>query len=190
MSPVEPSDDFPVAFSIAAGREPAGTVAPELLAFARRLIGYGRVIAADTPCPTPWLRRAEAIFSARPATVGTALWSLLFDSAASTAAATRGPVRSRFLRLGGEGGAIEAELTGIGTDDVRLVGALEGVAIASRSKAVVVFEPTVGAPVRVPVGDGGTFDVRVPSRVTAFALSVRVGRRVVARSSRLDLVPR
>jgi hypothetical protein len=122
-------------------------------------------------------------------TVGAAIWALLFDSASSLAPATRGVVHARFLRIGGDGGAIEAELTGIGTDDVRLMGALN-VGTLGASKATVVLEPSKGAAVRAPVGDGGTFDLRVPSSAKAFTLSVRVGRRVVARSPRLDVAAR
>lgn len=196
MTPVDPSDALAAALEIAAGREPARTgdavpsgVAPELLAFARRLVAHGRVIAADAGCPKPWIRRAEALFAARRTTAGAAIWALLFDSASSLTPATRGVVHSRFLRIGGNGGAIEAELTGIGTDDVRLMGALNVGGIGD-SKATVVLEPSKGAAVRAPVGDGGTFDLRVPSSAKAFTLSVRVGRRVVARSPRLDVAAR
>ena len=196
MTPVDPSDALAAALDVAAGRESAragGAAAsgmtPELLAFARRLVAHGRVIAADAGCPKPLVRRAEALFAPRRTGVGAAIWALLFDSASSLTPATRGVVHARFLRIGGDGGAIEAELTGIGTDDVRLMGALN-VGEIGKSKATVVLEPSKGAAVRAPVGDGGTFDLRVPSSAKTFTLSVRVGRRVVARSPRLDVASR
>lgn len=207
MSPALPTDLLIAALAVASGREPARSggapeavgpdtaaathVPPATLALATRLVGYGREIAVETPCPTAWIRRAEALFVPRRRPLGVALWSLLFDSAASLSPAVRGSSRSRFVRIGGDGGTIQAELTGLGTDDVRLVGALEGVS----SGAVVVLEPVaVGArrapaAVRAPVDDGGTFEMRVPGAAASFTLAVRVGRRVVARSPVLAAKP-
>jgi hypothetical protein len=217
MSVALTTDLLVAALAVAAGREPArqdvaaAAVVPdtlasrtpaEVLALATRLVTYGRVIAAETPCPMSWIRRAEELFEPRRRPLGVALWSLLFDSAAALSPATRGMSRSRFVRIGGEGGTIQAELTGLGTDDVRLVGALEG----SKPGAVVVLEPVVepvGAAakrstprtpmrslVRAAVDDGGTFEMAVPKTATSFTLAVRVGRRVVARSPVLGVQPK
>ena len=204
------TDALVAALAVASGREPArpgvaeAAVGPDTLSFAARLVAYGRLIASESPCPMPWIRRAEALFVPRRKPLGVALWSLLFDSAASLSPAVRGTSRSRFVRIGGEGGTIQAELTGLGTDDVRLVGALEG----AKPGAVVLLEPvfepltatrasagrsaarrSAGAPVRATVDDGGTFEMRVPKAASSFTLAVRVGRRVVARSPVLGSKP-
>lgn len=179
---------FAAAFDAAAGRtapDDASRAAPPVavVALARRLVATGRLIAGETPCPRPWIRRAEAIFSTRRGALGRtrvgALWALLFDSAAGAVPATRGTDRTRFVRVGGEGGSLEAELSGVGTDDVRLVGAL----VAHVKAPVVVLEPEKGKPVRARVGDGGVFELRVPGTATSFTLAVRTGRTLVARSA-------
>lgn len=180
---------FAAAFDAAAGRTglddaSRAAAADAVVALARRLVAAGRVIATETPCPRPWIRRAEAIFSTQRGAlgrtrVGAALWALLFDSAAGAVPATRGTDRTRFVRVGGEGGSLEAELSGVGTDDVRLVGAL----VADVDTPVVVLEPEKGKPVRARVGDGGVFELRVPEAATSFTLAVRTGRTLVARSA-------
>lgn len=206
MSPALTTDALVAALAVASGREPARqgvaevAVGPDTLSLAARLVACGRVIAAESPCPTSWIRRAEALFEPRRKPLGVALWSLLFDSAASLSPAApspaiRGTNRSRFVRIGGEGGTIQAELTGLGTDDVRLVGALEG----AKPGAVVLLEPlfepatakrAAPSPVRAAVDDGGTFEMRVPKAASSFTLAVRVGRRLVARSPVLGVKPK
>lgn len=185
MSAAGPRHDLLTAFDVVTGRARTapGAIDPSLLALTRRLVAFGRVIAADTPCPKPWIRRAEALFEARRPSLAAAVWAILFDSSASLSPAVRGLARSRFLRVGGEGGSIEAELVGIGTADVKLVGALEG---ATRATTIV-LEPATGSPVRAVVAEGGTFELAVPARASSFTLSLRVGRRLVATSAPIAL---
>ena len=182
-TPDRSADPFSAALASAAGRDASLVLPGALLAFARRIVDHGRTIERDGACPTRLVRRAEALFSPRRRGVRTALWSILFDSAAGAMPATRGLSRSRVLRLGGPGGAIQAELSGLGTTKPCLVGALEGVAAG----AVVVLEPSRGAAVRASVSDGGTFEFALPRATTSFALSVRVGRRVVARTPIVEI---
>jgi hypothetical protein len=201
MSPALTTDALVAALAVASGRGPARegvaevAVGPDTLSLAARLVACGRVIAAESPCPTSWIRRAEALFEPRRKPLGVALWSLLFDSAATLSPAVRGTNRSRFVRIGGEGGTIQAELTGLGTDDVRLVGALEGVKPGAVVLLEPVFEPATAkraapSPVRAAVDDGGTFEMRVPKAASSFTLAVRVGRRLVARSPVLGVKPK
>ncbi len=185
MSASDSARDLLAAFDAASGREVAapGAIDRDVLALAGRLVALGRVIVVDPPCPTPWVRRAEALFVARRPSAAAALWSILFDSSRSASPAARGAARTRFLRVGGDGGSIEAEIRGIGSDDVRLVGALEGPTRAT----TIVLAPSVGATARATVTDAGTFELPVPSGATSFSLSIQVGRRIVATSETIEL---
>ncbi|HVG93907.1 MAG TPA: hypothetical protein VND21_05635 [Planctomycetota bacterium] len=172
-------DLWAVAMDLAVGREAASAPVPdELAGLARRVVATGRRVAGLPRCPAGVLRRAVAIADAPPVGQVARLWALLFDSWTSPAPAMRGSARTRLLRYGGDGGAIDVEMAEADSGQLYLRGTVD-FAGADLSLEVACND---GVPLRVPVRAGGLFEISVAARARGVTLILRSGRRVVART--------
>jgi hypothetical protein len=162
----------------AAGRGAVGAPLPDdVRGLARRLVEVGRRVEALPPCPAAALRRAIAIADGVPRGVAARLWALLFDSAGRAAPVLRGGTTTRLLRYGGEGGSIDLEVARVATGGLRLSGTVDVAGEGLSLDVAVVGARTV----RVPVRAGGLFDAEILPARGAVSLTLRAGRRVLAR---------
>ena len=184
MSPAAPDDPWVRAFDAAAGRTSGARVPPDLGALAARLVASGRRIEHEGSCPTRWVRKAEALFSA-PASVGARLLALVLDSWATPAAAVRGGSGRRYVRLADDGARLDAEIGEPSAAGVPVRGTVEGLASGATVVALTDRRKTVRAAVR----EGGVFELVLPEGAASFHLDVRVGRRTIARTPALATRP-
>jgi len=180
MSPVAPDVPWVRAFDAAAGRASAAGLPADLGALASRLVVLGRRIEQESPCPTRWVRKAEALF-APPTRIGARLLALVLDSWATPVSAVRGASGRRYVRLADEDARLDAEIGEPSGAGVQVRGTVEGLASGATVVACTDRRKTVRAAVR----EGGVFELVLPADAASFHLDVRVGRRTVARTPAL-----